>query len=198
MFFTPQFQEFMEKEKSIYSSLQQHLDIILANQLDFTYHSVFQLFCHISILHNTQANVFQALMKMIGSLVEQNKQKKIDDLLLFDNQPKSASFLQPNFFEIFEEKQTQSYKKQKLLNTNDDQKKFSIQTEADVPKEKIFREAIKNKKERQQIDAHHCEECEKFYKALPNSNHTEKLKQDFSRHRMNHKINQEKLLLTPE
>ncbi|CAD8103539.1 unnamed protein product [Paramecium sonneborni] len=198
MFFTSQFQEFMEKEKSIYSTLQKHLDIIFANQLDFTYNSVFQLFCHISILHNTQANVFQALMKMIGSLVEQKKQQNDNDLLLIDNQPKSAKFLKPNFFEIFEEKQTQSSKKQQLLNTNDDKKKFSIQTEVEVPQEKIFREVIKNRKERQKLDAHQCEDCERFYKALPNTNQTEKLKQDFSRHRLNHKINQEKLLLTPE
>ncbi|CAD8070141.1 unnamed protein product [Paramecium primaurelia] len=198
MFFAPQFQEFMEKEKSIYSSLQKHLDIILANQLDFTYHSVFQLFCHISILHNTQATVFQALMKMVGSLVEQNKQQNFNDLLLIDNQPKSAKFLQPNFFEIFEDKQTQSSKKYKLLNTNDEQKKFSIQTEVELPKEKVFREVVKNRKERQQMDAHECEECERFYKALPNTNQAEKLKQEYSRHRINHKINQEKLLLTPE
>ncbi|CAK86872.1 unnamed protein product (macronuclear) [Paramecium tetraurelia] len=198
MFFSPQFQEFMENEKSIYSTLQKHLDIILANQLDFTYHSVFQLFCHISILHNTQASVFQALMKMIGSLVEQNKQTTISEVLLLDNQPKSTKFLQPNFLEIFEDKQTQASKIQKPLNASEENKKISIQTEIDLPKEKVFRETVKNRKERQQINAHECEECEQFYKALPNSNQAEKLKQDFSRHRINHKLNQEKLLLTPE
>ncbi|CAD8177790.1 unnamed protein product [Paramecium pentaurelia] len=198
MFFSSSFQEFMEKEKSIYSTLQKHLDIILANQLDFTYHSVFQLFSHISILHNTQANLFQALMKMVGSLVEQNKQQNINDLLLLDNQPKSTKFLQPNFFEIFEDKQIQTSKIQKLLNATEDNKKISIQTEIELPKEKVYRESVKNRKERQQMDAHECEECERFYKALPNTNQAEKLKQDFSRHRINHKLNQEKLLLTPE
>ncbi|CAD8081784.1 unnamed protein product [Paramecium primaurelia] len=198
MFFSPSFQEFMEKEKSIYSTLQKHLDIILANQIDFTYHSVFQLFSHISILHNTQASLFQALMKMVGSLVEQNKQQNINDLLLLDNQPKSNKFLQPNFFEIFEDKQIQVSKIQKLLNVTEDNKKISIQTEIELPKEKVYRESVKNRKERQQMDAHECEECERFYKALPNTNQAEKLKQDFSRHRINHKLNQEKLLLTPE
>lgn len=37
------------------------------------------------------------------------------------------------------------------------------------------------------MDAHSCHDCEKFYKAVPDE--AEKIKQDFSRHRMNHKIN---------
>ncbi|CAD8128498.1 unnamed protein product [Paramecium sonneborni] len=132
---------FMEQQISIFPTLQKHLDIILTYQFDFTYHSVFQLFWYISILHNTQANIFQALMKMFGSLMEQKKQQNTNDLIPIDN-----NFLLPNIFEIFENKQTKSNKKQKLLDKSEDNKKISILTEIELPKEKLYKEAQKQKK----------------------------------------------------
>ncbi|KAM3133211.1 hypothetical protein pb186bvf_014639 [Paramecium bursaria] len=211
MFQDQKFQEFLQREKTFYSEIQQRLDSHITSS-EFTYESIYSLFSHISILQNTQTKVIQMLMKMFGSLIQDKQVQEelppkrsefFDPFISQSSRSQNQEVVEP--FSNYQSKQkVQKFARLQYSKSKSKPKQFQFQSSMSHSFQQINQQKTHSfqqiNQERVQLsrDESFCPECIKFIDGMNlNQLQLEKWKKTCTRHRGN-KIYQEKLLMTPE